>query len=312
MNEKVRILTVGTSYMNFSMNIYKMPLPGESLTDDGGTAFTPGGAGADAAVCLSRLGADCIFATKLGADVHGQTLYGYYNSLGINTKYVKVDHDRKTGLCVVIKEGDGTERSILYPGANSHITAESMAEAFYSQPDALYLGFDLPFDTALSAARFAASKNIPIFIDPSPAKREYELELLPMLEIFCPNEKEVEEYTGIAPTTMENALRASLALYRRVKCKYIVIKQGARGAFLYDGKHYNVFPTMRVDKALDTAGSSNAFTAALTIEYLRSRDIRSAIKHANAAGAITVTRKGGISSVPTSDEVQALLRSDGQ
>ena len=128
-----------------------------------------------------------------------------------------------------------------------------------------------------------------------------------MVEIFSPNEKETETFTGILPQGTDSALRAALALYKRVKAKYIVIKQGERGAFVYDGKHFFVIPSIRIGKAIDTTAAGDAFTAALTVEYLRSNNIRNAVKFGVAAGAITVTRKGASASIPTDDEVRALI-----
>ena len=304
---KKRILLIGSSNMDFSMNVCKMPEAGETLIDDGGVAYTPGGKGANAAIAISKLGGECIFSTKLGADAHGQRLFNYYKEVGINTSAIKVDHDHQTGLAVVIKEGDGQNRIIVYPGANAHITTEAINEAFRYNPDALYLSFEIPFDIAKCAARIAASRNIPIFVDPAPARREYELENLPPLEIFSPNERETYEYTGIDPNCIENSLRAALALYRRVNCKYLVIKLGARGAFLYDGKKYNTFPSMRADKVIDTTAAGDAFTAALTVHYLEMGDINEAIRFANAAGALTVSRVGASVAIPTKAEVFALL-----
>ena len=128
-----------------------------------------------------------------------------------------------------------------------------------------------------------------------------------MVEVFSPNESETETYTGILPQGTDSALRAALALYKRVKAKYIVIKQGERGAFVYDGKHFFVIPSIRVGKAIDTTAAGDAFTSALTVEYLRSGNIRNAVKFGVAAGAIAVTRKGAAASSPTEDEVQALI-----
>ncbi len=309
MSEKKRILLIGSSNMDLSMNMYRVPAAGETLIDEGGVAYIPGGKGANSAVAISRLGGECVFCTKLGADAHGQKLYNYYKDAGINTSCIKVDHDHPTGLAVVMREADGTNRIIVYPGANSHITTEAVIEAFDCNPDAVYLGFEIPFAIALAAAKIAAGKGIPIFVDAAPANKNYELENLPMLEVFSPNETETFEYTGIMPTGMEASLRAALALYRRVKCKYLVIKQGGRGAFLYDGKRYNVFPAFRADKVVDTTAAGDAFTAALTVEYLRSGDIKSAINYGNAAGAITVSREGASSSIPTLEEVEAFLAS---
>ena len=302
-----KILVVGSANMDLSMNMYKVPAQGETLIDDGGVAYVPGGKGANAAVALTKLGADCYFSAKVGADLHGQKLYQYYKELGINTSYLKVDRENPTGLAVVMKESDGNNRIIVYPGANAYLTADNISEAFDCQPDALYLGFEIPFNIALTAAKIASSRGIPIFVDAAPASKDYPLESLPMLEVFSPNESETYTYTGILPQGTDSALRAALALYKRVKTKYVVIKQGDRGAFVYDGKHFFVIPSIRIGKAIDTTSAGDAFTAALAIEYLRGGNIRNAVKYGVAAGAITVTRRGAASSVPTDDEVRALI-----
>ena len=302
-----KILVIGSANMDLSMNMYKVPAAGETLIDDGGVGYIPGGKGANAAIALKKLGADCCFCAKVGADLHGQKLYQYYKEQGINTTYIKVDRENQTGLAVVMKESDGNNRIIVYPGANATLSLDNINEAFDCQPDALYLGFEIPFQTALHAARVAASRGIPIFVDAAPASKDYPLESLPMLEVFSPNETETETYTGILPQGTDSALRAALALYKRVKAKYIVIKQGDRGAFAYDGKHFFVIPSIRLGKAVDTTAAGDAFTAALTVEYLNTGNIRTAVKYGVAAGAIAVTRRGASSSIPTEDEVRAVI-----
>ena len=310
---KQKILVIGSANLDFSMNLYKLPEAGETVKDDGGVAYIPGGKGANAAIALSRLGAESVLCAKLGADVHGQKLYNYYKEIGLNTTYIKVDHDNPTGLAVVIKEGDGTIRQVVYPGANAQLTTEIIIEAFECNPDALYLGFELPYPMVVAAAKVAASKNIPIFIDATFASKENDLEKLPPVEIFSPNEQEAFELTGIMPSGMENSLRAALAIARKTKAKNVVIKMGSRGAFLYDGKRYNTFPAARVDKTVDTNGAGDAFTAAMVLEYLRNgKDIKEAIKYGNIAGAITVTRPGATSAIPTEAEVDAIYRGEAQ
>lgn len=303
-----RVLIIGSSNLDFVMNMYKLPQTGENIVDNGGVAYIPGGKGASAAIAFSRLGAESVFCAKLGADIHGQKLYNYYKEIGLNTTYIKVDHDTPTGLAVVMKEGDGTSRSVVFPGANAQLTTEIIMEAFECNPDALYLGFELPYPMVVAAAKVAASKHIPIFIDATAATKELDLELLPPVEVFSPNEKEAEELTGILPTSMETSLRAALAIARKAKAKNVVIKQGARGAFLYDGKRYNTFPAIRADKLVDPTGAGDAFTAAMTLEYLRNGgDIKEAIKYGNVAAALTITRPGAGSSIPTEEEINAFL-----
>ena len=307
---KKRIRLIGSANMDLAMNMYKLPEAGEVLIDDAGVAYMPGGKGTNGAIALTRLGAQCIFSTKLGADAHGQKLYNYYKEMGIDASHVMVDRDNPTGLSVVIKESDGSVRKIIYPGANSNITTEQVMEAFNCNPDALYLSFEIPYAMAVAAAKVASAKNIPIFVSAGPASKEYALEALPPVEIFCPNEQEVFEYTGIKPITMETSLHACLNLYRRCKCKYVVIKQGAKGAFVYDGKHYDTLPAIKTaGKVVDTTGAGDTFTAALTVEYLRNgKDIKGAITYANAAAAVAISRKGAVASIPTEEEVNAVFR----
>lgn len=308
---KKRILIIGSSNLDFVMNMYKLPEAGETIIDNGGVAYLPGGKGAGAAIAFSRLGAESVFCSKLGADIHGQKLYNYYKEIGLNTTYIKVDHDNPTGLAVVMKEGEGRTRTVVYPGANAQLTTEIIFEAFECNPDALYLGFEIPYPMVVAAARVAASKGIPIFIDATAASKELDLEQLPPVEIFSPNEQEAQELTGILPTSMETSLRAALAIARKSKAKNVVIKQGARGAFLYDGKRYNTFPAVRADKMVDATSAGDAFTAAMTLEYLRNGgDIKEAIKYGNVAAAITVTRPGAGSSIPTEEEINRFLYGD--
>jgi len=154
----------------------------------------------------------------------------------------------------------------------------------------------------------ATARGIPVFVDAAPADKDYPLESLPEVEVFSPNESETKEYTGILPQGTDSSLRAALALYRRVKCKYLVIKLGARGAFVYDGRHYSFAPAMRAGETVDTTAAGDAFTAALTLKYLENGgDISSAVKYGVAAGALTVTRKGASTSIPTREEVDALI-----
>ena len=304
-----RILVVGSANMDLSLNMYEVPAPGETVIDDGGVAYTPGGKGANSAVALARLGAEVVFSAKLGRDSHGQKLFEYYKSQGINTTQIKVDPDAPTGFAAVMKESStGQNRIVVYPGANANISTENLIEAFRCRPDALYIGFEIPFSVAQSAAKIASAKGVPIFVDAAPASADYPLSTLPEVEIFSPNETETETYTGIKPVGSDSSLRAALELYKRVKCKYIVIKQGERGSFIYDGKKYYMIPAEPVMRVVDTTAAGDTFTAAMTLEYLRTGDIVASVRYATAAAAITVTRSGASVSIPTAKEVEEFIK----
>ncbi len=307
MSEK--ILVIGSTVMNLSMNMYKMPERGETVTDDGGVAYVPGGRGTEAALAFKNTGAETVLVSKLGADLHGQKMYQYCKDAGISTAYLKVDNDTPTGLLVLMREGDGTGRAILYPGANARLTADNISDAFASMPKAVYTTLDLPMPLIATALRTAESRGIISVIDAVGADSDYPLESLPPCEIFSPNEDETERFTGVRPLGADTSLRAALHLYKRVKCKYLIIKQGERGAFIYDGKHYFMIPPLRAGKTVDPSGAGDAFGAAMTLSYiLTGGDIKSAVKYGVAAGAIAITRKGSSSSVPSLSETEEFLR----
>ena len=116
-----RVLIIGSSNMDLSLNVYRAPREGETVVDDGGVAYTPGGKGANAAIAFSRLGASAVFSTRLGADSHGQQLYNFYKESGLDTSYIKVDREAPTGFAVVIKEAVGSNRIIVYQIGRAHV-----------------------------------------------------------------------------------------------------------------------------------------------------------------------------------------------
>lgn len=302
-----RVLVVGSANMDLSMNLFRIPKSGETLIDDGGVAYLPGGKGANAAVAFAKLGAKTALAAKLGVDTHGQQLYDYYRDIGIDTSYIRVDRENPTGLAVVMKESDGNNRIVVYPGANSTLTADDVRLAFSMRPEAVYLNFEIPYATVLDVAALAAERRIPIIIDAAPAKKSFDLSALPQIEIFTPNETETYEFTGIMPIGSSSSFQAAMMLYKMVNARYIVIKQGERGAFVYNGKHHFMIPSMKAGKVVDTTAAGDTFSAAMTIEYLRTGDITEAVKYGTAAAAIAVTRMGASTSVPSEDEVRRLL-----
>ena len=94
---------------------------------------------------------------------------------------------------------------------------DNIAEAFNCNPDALYIGFEIPFAMAAAAAKIASAKGIPVFVDAAPASKDYPLETLPPVEIFSPNETETFEYTGVMPKGAASCLTAAHSLFGKVK-----------------------------------------------------------------------------------------------
>ncbi|MBR4279193.1 MAG: bifunctional hydroxymethylpyrimidine kinase/phosphomethylpyrimidine kinase [Clostridia bacterium] len=301
-----RILVAGSSNIDFLLTTPYIPAPGETMLSSGKYAFTPGGKGANAAVAAKAMGADVVFCSRVGDDAYGDRLIALFNERGIDTRYIKVDRLEQTGLAVVMLEKSGANRIIVFSGANKKISDSDVEAAFSSYPDAVLTQFEIRPEAVIAAARLANDEGLPLFVDAGPADKEFPLEKLERVEIFSPNETETEILTGIRPNNLENCLRASIALCNRVDIKYVVLKLGSRGCYVYDGKYCDLVSPYEVP-VVDTTAAGDVFTAALTTEYLRTGKILDAAKFANAAGALAVSKLGAVNSVPTEEEVRALM-----
>ncbi len=307
---KVRILTVSSANMDFVMNVSKVPAGGETVQDPGTYSFIPGGKGANAAVAIQRLGGDSVFCTRLGNDSNGRTLKAIYESEGIDTRFIVTDSESNTGLAAIMVEPSGQNRIIVFPGSNSKICEKDIKDAMGCLPDALFMQLEISESAVLTAAGYAAEKGIPIFLDAGPARRDFPLDKLPRLEVFSPNETETEIFTGIKPSNPDACLKAAIALSELVDAHYYVIKLGGRGCYIYDGKYYYCLPTYDMP-VVDTTAAGDAFTSALTLEYLRSGDMERAGKYANAVGSLAVGVRGAMPSIPTEAAVQKFIKAVG-
>ncbi len=306
--DKKRILTVGSSNMDLVLSMNRVPMAGETVIDMGSYKSVPGGKGANSALAVARLGADSVFCTRLGRDENGGLLSEFYKKNGLDTRFVKRDNKLPTGLAAIMVESNGMNRIVVYPGANMALDRDDIEEAFMCYPDALLMNFEVSKETVYNACEFAEKREIPKFIDGGPAVKSIDLEKLGRVEIFSPNESETHVYTGIRPQSMNDCLRASSVLYNKMDVKYVVIKLGDRGCFIYDGIHYNVCESYEVD-AVDTTAAGDAFTAAMTVEYIKTGDVVKACRFANAVGAMVVTREGAAPSIPCREDVLEFIRS---
>ena len=305
---KKRLLVISSANIDFVQRMRRVPYSGETVTEmDNGYSYVPGGKGANSAIAFSRLGADCVFACKLGRDANGKRLSAIYAKEGIDTRYIWEDDEHPTGLASILVEENGKNRIIVYPGANNYITPADIEEPFTCYPDAVYMQLEIPFDAVVEATKRANESGIPVFIDAGPASVDYDLSRLGKVEIFSPNESETRVFTGITPNSEENCLRAAIKLSTLVDANYIVLKLGDRGAFLYDGKQYWTFPAEDTP-VVDTTAAGDVFTAALTYWYLEKGNILKAADFAGCAAAVSVSRAGASTSVPTLSEVIAFAK----
>ncbi len=303
---KKRILVIGSANMDFVSNTERLPDAGETVISMQNYMLVPGGKGANTAVASARLGADSIFCARLGKDSYGKVLYEFYKNEGIDVRHVHTCPEYQTGLASIIVEDGGENRIIVYPGANLQLSSEDVEASLITYPDATVMQLEIDFERVIEAVEFCNRKDIPVVLDAGPANGNADLLSLGRLEIFSSNEVETEIFTGIRPLAFESCIAACIAIRKLVDTKYVVLKLGSKGCFVYDGIYANFVDAYKVN-AIDTTGAGDAFTAALTLEYLKGKNIFKAAKYANAVGALVVSKAGASTSLPTDDEVAAFI-----
>ena len=305
--KKPRILTAGSTNMDFVCTAERLPGPGETVISAGEYFLAPGGKGANTAVSAARLGADVVFCTRVGNDAYGKQLFEAYKKEQIDCRFVFFDAEEKTGLAQIFREFDGQNRITVFPGANSRLSLDNLEEAFTCYPDALLVQCEISPEIVKYAVEAAKSQQIPVFFDMAPVRGDLDPAMICECEVLSPNESEAEFYTGIRPDSADACLRAAIRLHSLIKSKYVVIKLGGRGCFIYDGLHQEFIPSLEV-RAVDTTGAGDAFTAALTVRYLQNGgNISDAARFANCVGAYTVTKSGAFASFPTIKELENFI-----
>lgn len=304
---KPKILVVGSMNMDLSVrNCDRISGYGESVIC-GDYGYATGGKGANQAMAIARLGGEAVMVGRVGRDDNGRQLIQSLESASVNTDYVVQDGEAQTGLAMMLVNPDGRYACYVSIGANHRLTIEDVRRAMDGERfDMLVMQLEIPLETVYATCELARERKIPVFLDAGPAMH-IPVERLKGLYILSPNEAEAEALTGICVDTDEGALAAARWLYEKAAPEYVILKLGARGALLYDGRDARFIPCFKVD-AVDSTAAGDTFGACLAVELCQGRSMESAITTAHGAAGICVSRWGAQSSIPTVEEVKQFIK----
>ena len=304
-----KVIVVGSANMDMVAFAPKLPAPGETVL---GTRFEMacGGKGANQAVACARLGAETWFIGRVGTDTFGDMLLRSFREAGVRTDFVRHDPETPSGVALIFVDETGQNEIVVAPGANGRVSREDidMASAIWDGAKALLVQFEIPLSTVGYAIGEASRHGAIVVVNPAPAPREpLPEEWFGLVDVWTPNEREIEGLTGIAVTDLESAERAAKALLDK-GAKSVVLTLGANGSLLATRDFTRHFPAFQV-QAVDATAAGDAFAAALTVKLAEGAPLEEAVIFANAAGALACTKVGAQPSMPTRDEVENFLRS---
>ncbi len=295
---------------------------GKRLTDVSAFLPKPGGAPANVAVAAARLGASTAFIGKVGQDFFGEFLREVLKRERVETRGLRFDPDARTTLALIAQPTADNEY-IFYrnPGADQRLRPDELDRELLTTTRALHLGSvsltDEPSRSAtFEAVRLAKEGKALISFDVNyrPALWRSRDDALTQIAAMLPNAgllKVNEQELELLTNTPDVEKGSALLLARGPKL--IVVTLGAQGSYFRSAQKSGYVNAFKVD-ALDSTGCGDAFTGALLTQLVKfgmenlDAHLQTALEYANAAGAITATRRGAIPALPTAGEVEDFLR----
>ncbi|KPL20978.1 MAG: hypothetical protein AMS23_10055 [Bacteroides sp. SM1_62] len=305
-----KILVIGSTNMDIIAMVDHLPVPGETV-GNAGLARAHGGKGANQAVAAARAGGEVTFITCIGEDDDGKKMLEGFREDGIRVEHVKVIPEVPTGTALIFVDRKGENSIAVAPGANNYLSNAiiDQAEALIKETDLILLQLEIPYETIQHICRMAARHQKRIILNPAPA-RGLDGDVLRSLEYLVLNETEAE-IIGKQKVTDDNMEEVCRAI-KGMGPEHIILTLGSRGSYVLDEQVHQQVESFAV-KAVDSTAAGDTFCGAFAVSILsRERDILGAVRFANAAGALSVTRQGAQTSIPERKEIeQFLARTNG-
>jgi len=302
-----RIVVVGSANTDMIIRLKRIPRPGETIL--GGEFFTAaGGKGANQAVSAARAGGNVSFVARLGQDAFGDQAVAGYARDRIDIAHVVRDPKLPSGVGLIFLEQGGQNSIAVASGANDRLSPTDVKKAagLFEGASIALLQLEIPLPTIQAAVRLAVQAGARVILNPAPA-RALPDNLLRQVSIVTPNETEAELLTGIRVNSVASAARAAAVLRAR-SIPTVIVTLGARGAFVSSDGIEQLVPGFKV-RAVDTTAAGDIFNGALAVALAENQPLTQAIRFANAAAAISVTRLGAQPSAPLRRQIGRFIRS---
>lgn len=303
------VLVVGSVNLDLVAGVPRIPVAGETITGTSLEKFY-GGKGANQAVSVARLDHPVHMIAKVGDDNNGELLLRGLRQAGVDVHGITSAPETPSGTALIFTDPAGQNSIVIVAGANSCLLPVDLAkfEHLINSAGIILLQLEVPLQTVIYVAEMGYRKNIPVMLDPAPA-RELPPKLLLQTAWLTPNEVEARALCGhpeeaLSPAQVPQCAEDLLSRGPR----HVIIKLGAQGAYLAtrDGLRQYIAP-YKV-RAVDTTAAGDAFNGALAVSLLKGNRPAEAASFASAVAALSVTKKGAQPSMPTTNEVNNFLK----
>lgn len=300
------IIVVGSLNMDLFIQAPRLPRTGETVL---GTDFRrlPGGKGANQAVAVARMGARAALLGAVGQDSFGKELVSSLIAAGVGTKTVVQRKRTPTGAALIVVDTAGQNQIVVAAGANATLSREDVErrQRWIRRAQATIAQLEIPLETVEAALRIARGAGSLTVLNPAPCGRVGN-RLLRLCDWIIPNETEAEKLSGMPIKSLRSAAAAAQVIGKRADGANVTITLGDRGAWLHSTSFTGHIPGVAV-RAVDAVGAGDTFIGAFVTRLVEGATSRDAARFACAAAALSVTRPGAQSGIPSRTEVNALV-----
>jgi len=284
-----------------------------------------GGAPANVAVALARLGTASAFLGKVGGDAFGRSLRQMLDSEGVDVRGLLEDPAARTALAFVGSDGDGGRRFVFYHDGMAdtllrpdEVDRQLIANAHVFHFGSVTLAAEPSRSATLAAAHLARQSGCLVSFDPnvrlelwdSPKRaRDAILETLGVADTVKVSGDEIEFLTG----SLDPAQACDRLRERGPALAVVTLGQG--GCYYASAGSSGYVPGVAVTP-IDSLGAGDAFVGGMlaglaarpeVVSAPDAQSLSSILSFANAVGALATTRRGAIPALPTRAEVEQLL-----
>jgi ribokinase len=314
MPPKSRIIVVGSINTDLVIRGPRLPGPGETVI--GGEFYqAAGGKGANQAVAAARAALEPVtFVGAVGDDGLGQAALGRFRSENLVCDYLKTVAGEPSGVALILVDETGQNLISVAAGANAHLTEqdlEALPEEVFSAASVFLTCLETPLPTVAVGLRRAKRAGLLTILNPAPACREIlDAGLLKLVDVLTPNEGEAALLAGTSASHADDeaaAVRAARLLQAQ-GCQQVIVTRGSAGCLVV-AEEVTHIPAVSV-RAIDATAAGDAFNGALAAALSEGRSLCEAAQWANAAAAVSVTRRGAQPSLPSRAEILNFLAGD--
>ncbi|MBU8905306.1 aminoimidazole riboside kinase [Desertibacillus haloalkaliphilus] len=311
------VISLGEALIDF------IPLDKENLSFQ----KSPGGAPANVAVGLARLGAKSTFLGKVGDDVLGRFLKETLERYNVGTDHMHLTTDTRTGVVFVTLDQHGERSFDFYidPSADRMLTTDEVDPSLFTDHNILHFGsislISEPAKTATkTAVQLAKEQGLFISYDPNlrlslwpdeTTARETIVSMLSEADLVKISEEELEFITGF------KEIEAGVQALKDYNIPALLITLGAGGSYLYYQDSLTHVPAMTVE-TVDTTGAGDAFVSGILYQLdqyegsfseMTVQQLKEMMEFASVSGGLAAATKGAMTALPTLEQVKDVLQS---